>query len=215
MSNDTWTHAMARVTVRPLLGTRVRPNHLTTLRLLTGLAACACLALGPVPGAAGWGGALWVVSAFLDRADGELARIGNMMSPGGHRYDYLVDVWVNSLFFCAIGIGLRHASLLGYDPGLWTIPLGLLAGGALLLCNWMSEIYERRVQSTRIFSGGWGFHPDDALYLLGPAAWLGWLLPVLLGAAVGTSLMAVIIGVRLGGEKARGFTPGPHQRRSL
>ena len=45
--NDTWTHALARMAVRPLLGTGVTPNHLTTLRLLTGLLAWATLAGGP------------------------------------------------------------------------------------------------------------------------------------------------------------------------
>ena len=204
MRNDTWTHKLARVVARPLIGTGVTPNHLTTLRLLTGLVACLFLALGPPPGthrmqgALFWGGALWVLSAFLDRVDGELARIGNMMTPGGHRYDYLVDNGVNSLFFLAIGIGLRHATWFGHNLGHWPIALGLLSSGALLLCNWMSEIYETRVPGdARIYAGAWGFHPDDALYLLGPAAWLGWLLPILLGAAVGTSVMAVIIAVRL------------------
>ena len=52
MSGASWTHLMARPLVRPLIGTRVRPNHLTTLRLLTGLAACALLAGGAVANAA-------------------------------------------------------------------------------------------------------------------------------------------------------------------
>ncbi len=200
MSNDTWSHKLARIVARPLIGTGITPNHLTTLRLLTGLAACACLALGPraMRDALPWGGTLWVLSAFLDRVDGELARVGNMMTPGGHRYDYRVDNGVNCLFFLAIGIGLRHASLLGHDLGHWPVALGLLSSCALLLCNWMSEIYEtRQGNQGRIYAGAWGFHPDDALYLLGPAAWLGWLLPVLVGAAVGTSVMAVVISVRL------------------
>ena len=200
MRNDTWTHALARYAVRPLIGTGVTPNHLTTLRLLSGVGACVCLALGPdlLHGALFWGGVLWVLSAFLDRADGELARIGNMMSPGGHRYDYLVDNGVNSLFFLAIGIGMRHATLFGYPFGTWAVGLGVVSSTALLLCNWMSELYEaRQAGDARIYPGGWGFHPDDALYLLGPACWLGWLLPVLLGASVGTSVMAVVIAVRL------------------
>jgi archaetidylinositol phosphate synthase len=200
LRNDTWTHMLARVVARPMIGTGITPNHLTTLRLLTGVAACVLLALGPdlVHGALLWGGVLWVLSAFLDRVDGELARIGNMMTPGGHRYDYLVDNGVNSLFFLAIGIGLRHATLFGHDLGYWPIALGVVSSGVLLLCNWMSEIYEARLpDNSRIYSGAWGFHPDDALYLLGPAAWLGWLLPILLGATVGTSLMAVITAIRL------------------
>lgn len=190
--NDTWTHAVARAAVRPLLGTRVRPNHLTTLRLLSGGAACVALALGTRAGA-WWGGGLWLLSAFLDRADGELARTGNMMSPGGHRYDYVVDMGINAAFFAAIGIGLRHSVLAG-----WAIPLGVVAFLCMLLCSWLSEEYEKRsVPGVRAWSGAWGFHPDDALYLLGPAAWLGWLAPVLVGAAAGTLAMTVLTGGRL------------------
>jgi phosphatidylglycerophosphate synthase len=188
----TWTHLLARRLVRPLLGTAVRPNHLTTLRLLTGVAACVAFMPGTRTGM-WWGGGLWLISAFLDRADGELARIGNMMSPAGHRYDYYCDTSINTLFFVCSGIGLRHSWL-----GSWAIPLGLLSAASMLLVSLFSEWLERRSPAgTRAYSGRWGFDPDDALYLLGPLAWLGWLSLVLAGAAIGATLMMIITGVRL------------------
>src|SRR5882757_2229899 len=58
--NQTYAHALARIFVRPLIGTWVRPNHLTALRLLIGLAACALLAVGNTTTAA-WSGVLWIV----------------------------------------------------------------------------------------------------------------------------------------------------------
>ncbi|HVW69340.1 MAG TPA: CDP-alcohol phosphatidyltransferase family protein [Steroidobacteraceae bacterium] len=183
---------MARPLIRPLIGTRVRPNHLTTLRLLTGIAACAALVPGTRAGM-WWGGGLWLVSAFLDRADGELARLGNMMSPAGHRYDYYADVFVNTLFFIAIGFGLRNSWLGG-----WAIPLGLLSGLSIFLVSLFSEWLEQRSPAgTKAYSGKWGFDPDDALYLMGPLAWLGWLTPVLLGASVGATAMMLITALRL------------------
>lgn len=192
MIGDSWTHLLARRLVRPLVGTGVTPNHLTTLRLASGLAACACFALGTNAGM-GWGGAIWLVSAVLDRADGELARIGNMMSESGHRYDYYTDILVNSAFFVAIGVGLRLGWL-----GDWSILLGLLAGGALLMCMWWSELLERRSPpNTRAYEGRWGFDPDDALYLMAPFAWLGWLEPVLVGAAAVAPVVAAVTGIRL------------------
>src|ERR1700722_4655016 len=45
-----YAHAFARIFIRPLIGTWVRPNHLTGLRLLTGLAACALLRAGTKSG---------------------------------------------------------------------------------------------------------------------------------------------------------------------
>ena len=192
MIQTTWSHLLVRVFVRPLVGTGVTPNHLTTLRLLTGLAAGAALATG-TPAGRGWGGALWLLSALLDRADGELARLGDMMSEAGHRYDYLVDTGVTALFFVAIGIGARGSWL-----GPWAVPLGVVAGGALVLSNRWSEALENRTgRVARAFSGRWGFDLDDLLYLLGPIAWLNWNLPVLVAAAVGTSVAAGLVLVRL------------------
>jgi phosphatidylglycerophosphate synthase len=170
----------------------VRPNHITTLRLLTGIAACVAFAWGNRAGM-GWGGGLWLVSAFLDRADGELARLADMMSLQGHRYDYLADVWVNTLFFIAIGIGLRHSVL-----GKWSMPLGLLSGASTFLVSVFAEMLELRgPPGTQAVSGRWGFDPDDALYLMGPLAWLGWLTPILVGASVGATTAMVIVGMRL------------------
>jgi archaetidylinositol phosphate synthase len=192
MMGTSWTHLLARLVVRPLIGTNVRPNHLTTLRLITGVAACVAFMQGTTT-AMWWGGGLWLVSAFLDRADGELARIGNMMSPGGHRYDYVSDAAVNSLFFVAIGFGLRHSWL-----GAWSIPLGVISSSTMLLCSLFSEWLELRSPAgTRAYSGRWGFDPDDALYLMGPFAWLGWLGPVLIGASIGSTVMMLVTGVRL------------------
>jgi len=192
VSSTTWTHLLARPMIRPLIGTAVRPNHITTLRLLTGVAACVALAWGTRAGL-WWGGGLWLVSAFLDRADGELARLGNMMSPQGHRYDYLSDVWVNTLLFVAIGIGLRHSWL-----GAWSLPLGLVSGVSMLLIGLFAERIESRSPAgTKAVSGRWGFDPDDALYLMGPLAWLNWLSPILIGASIGTTLAMLILGVRL------------------
>jgi archaetidylinositol phosphate synthase len=192
MIGTSWTHLLARRMVRPLLGTRVRPNHLTTVRLLTGVAACLLFSLGTRAGM-GWGGGVWLLSAFLDRADGELARIGNMMSPGGHRYDYYSDSIVNSLFFVAIGIGLRQSWL-----GPWSIPLGVVSGASVFLGGLFAEWLElRSPPGTQAYSGKWGFDLDDALYLMGPLAWFGWLSPVLVGASVGAPAMMLITGLRL------------------
>lgn len=192
MSHDSWTHLLARRAIRPLLGTGVTPNHLTTLRLLTGVAACAAIAPGTAAGA-WWGGGLWLLSAFLDRADGELARVGNMMSAAGHRYDFYVDNLVNALFFVAAGFAVQGGWL-----GRWAIPLGLLGGVSMMVCGWWSELLEARSPpGTKAYAGAAGFDPDDALYLMGPMAWLGWLSPIVLGAALGATAMMAITGLRL------------------
>lgn len=204
MSHDTWTHLLARRAIRPLLGTAVTPNHLTTGRLLTGVAACLCIAAG-TPVGAGLGGTLWLASAFLDRADGELARVGNMMSAAGHRYDFLVDNAVNALFFAAAGVGVRHGWL-----GPWAVPLGLLAGASIFTVGLWSEMLEQRSPpGTKAYGGAAGFDLDDALYLMGPLAWLGWLAPVVLGASIGATAMMALTGLRLRRLVRRGHMTVP------
>src|SRR5258708_13052573 len=90
-----WSHRLARILVRPLVGSGVTPNDLTTLRLATGLLACG--ALFPADGAgAWWGGWLWLVSALLDPPHGELARLGGLSTPRGPPYYYLLHKVVNS-----------------------------------------------------------------------------------------------------------------------
>lgn len=140
-----------------------------------------------------WAGVLWVISAFLDRADGELARLGGTTSARGHLYDYVTDVAVNALFFIAIGVGLWDGSL-----GWWAVAMGALAGLTVAAASLLSETLERRDDSgTKAYEGAAGFDFDDVLYLFGPIAWLGWLQPLLIGAAIGGPAFAVVTWWRL------------------
>jgi len=188
----TWTHLLARPLVRPLVGTGVTPNHLTTARLITGLLAAAAL----VPGDSGWrwwAGWLWLLSAFLDRADGELARVGNMATLKGRLWDDAVDKTVATAFFFAMGIGLRHSALGG-----WAIALGLIAGSSVLLATLSCESLERGQNfAINSYSRVFGFDPDDLFYLLAPGAWLGWLTPILIGSAIVGTALALLTGWRV------------------
>lgn len=188
---NSWTHILARVAVRPLVGGPITPDNITTARLVTGIAACLCFAVGGREWDI-WGGVLWLVSAFLDRADGELARLSNSCNPAGHAYDYACDVAVNALFFVGIGIGARAGML-----GPWAIALGLLAGGGIALASIWSEWLEKEDKSGRkAYEGVAGFDFDDVLYLFAPIAWLGWLTPLLIGGAIGGPIFAVVTWVR-------------------
>jgi archaetidylinositol phosphate synthase len=139
------------------------------------------------------GGVLWLVSALPGRADGEPARIGNMMTPGGDLYDFYADNLVNPAFFLAIGCGLRQSWF-----GAWSIALGMRSGTSLLLCGLFSKRLERRGSpGARTYAGKWGFDPEDPLCLMAPLAWLGWLDPILLGAGVVRPVITAVLGLRL------------------
>ncbi|WP_316979360.1 CDP-alcohol phosphatidyltransferase family protein [Shumkonia mesophila] len=193
MVGDSWTHKMAHVVILPLVDTPVTPNHITTLRLLTGLAACAAFAVGE----RSWdiaGGWLWLLSAFLDRADGELARVSGKASPWGHKYDMVADIGVTALFFLGAGIGLR-----GTDLGGWAILMGTLGAAGVVAAEILAEVIDNENQDTgeKAYPGFAGFDFDDVLYLFAPVVWLGWQMPFVVGAAVGAPAFALLTWYRL------------------
>lgn len=205
------THRLARLALGPLRAAPITPNQLTGARLLTGLCACAALAGGGRGGEI-WGGGLWLLSAFLDRADGELARMRGACSAAGHRLDFLCDLVVNGLFFLAVGAGLRGRLPAGAAPA-----LGVIAAASVTAAALLAEAIERREEGARKAYPGLGpFDFDDALYLLGPAAWLGWLPPVLVAAALIAPMIAAWTWWRLQraggpgdpGRQAAGSLPG-------
>jgi phosphatidylglycerophosphate synthase len=174
------------------VGTGITPNHITTARLVTGLMAATALCPG-TPMWTWWAGGLWLLSAFLDRADGELARVGNMASAEGQAWDYQVDIIVNPSFFVGAGVGMRHSAL-----GLYAIPLGFVAGASVFLAAyWSKALEQRQGGDAKAYSGAFGFDFDDSLYLLAPLAWLGWLTLIVVGAAIGGTLMAMLTAWRL------------------
>ena len=183
-----WTHRLALIFVRPLANTPITPNHLTTLRLITGLAACYCFATGD-RSLVIWGGWIWVVSAFLDRADGELARVSGKTSPWGHKFDMFCDSAITSLFFVAGGVGLRDT-----DLGGWAIVMGLAGGLGVLAAEYFAEQIDKRNDdpADRAYPGFAGFDFDDVLYLFAAVAWLDLFMPFVVGASIGAPAFALL-----------------------
>ena len=192
MVGDSWTHKIARICILPLVNSPITPNHLTTIRLITGVAACGLFAIGTTE----WnlyGGCLWILSAFMDRADGELARVSGKTSPWGHKYDYFSDVFVTALFFFSIGIGLRDSTLFNINLGLWTIVMGVTASAGVIAAEILAEIIDQSQKDTgdKAYAGFAGFDFDDVLYLFAPVVWLNLHLPFLIGASVGAPIFAL------------------------
>ncbi len=130
MSHDTLLHRFVRPAVRRLAPTAVRPNHITLLRIATGLGAAMAFATG-VTGWIALGAGLFTVSALLDRADGELARLTRRFSRLGHVLDLVADCGADVLAFLAMGYGARHGWL-----GHWAPVLGLSAAFGVAALFW-------------------------------------------------------------------------------
>ena len=175
-----WDARLAALLVRPLARTRVHPNHVTTLSLLTGLAAAALYGTA-ARRAANWGAALYVLTNLLDHADGELARLAGKTSAAGGFFDRLTDLVVRASLFMGMGLGLRAGPL-----GHWAIVAGVAAAAAFVVTFALrSELARQEVAGALDQPSAAGFDLGDVLYLVAPLTWLGVLDPFLVAAGVG------------------------------
>ena len=188
MSHDTWIHRLARPCVRPLADTPVTPNHLTTLRLLTGLAAIVLFATGD-PALHPAALLLYLLSMLLDRMDGELARLTGQFSEAGHRYDLFADLVCDAGLFVGIGIG---------EAGGWLGPLAPVLGLASGVC--IALVFQRvfafeaaHGSGSAGFSARAGFDPDDFIIVAPVVAALGQGSALLVVAALATPVALLLI----------------------
>ena len=190
MSHNSLIHALVRPAVRALAAhTCSSPNHLTTLRLATGLAAAMIFAQGTYGWASILGGLIFLLSMLLDRADGELARQTNQMSVAGHRYDLVSDCIVGICTFIGIGIGVAHTA------GLNAFWLGALAGlGIGVLFLELNVIDIAPVRGYDLFGGRMSVDPDDAMIVVPVLVWCDLAAPMLIAAAVVAPLVALGLG---------------------
>lgn len=179
----TYAHAVSRWFILPFLNTWVRPNHVTTLRLATGVCAAAAFSVGTYFWAC-MAGFIFVFSSILDRADGELARLGGYSSRWGHWYDLSSDMVVNMLVFTGIGIGMADRM-----PKPWAPVLGLVAGASVVaIFIVVLLLHGEGSHPSAAFRYPNGFDFDDTLFVIAIFAWMDGLLPLLIASAVGTPL---------------------------
>ena len=163
MSSNTPIHWLVRPAVRRLAHTTMSPNHLTTLRCITGVAAAAAFAQGGTA----WpvlGGAMFVLSMLLDRADGELARLTGRSSAFGAQYDIAADCGANMLAMLGIGIGLADSA------GAWGPILGAVAGLGIGVLFWQVHVLSLGTPQAYAISDSLSVDGDDALMLVPVAA---------------------------------------------
>jgi archaetidylinositol phosphate synthase len=201
-----WDARLARRLIMPLVNTRVTPNHLTTVRLLIGLAGALYLARGGY----GWtnlGALLIVISNFVDHTDGELARVSGKSSRIGHFYDLACDALVTVLLFGGLGYGVQAASVQGWI-GLSVPPflLGCVAGVAVALIFFLRMRIEEMEGKAGTKQGSvGGFETEDVLYLLPLVTLFSGVTPFLIAASVGAPLFAawVVIDYRRVARRSR------------
>ncbi len=101
----------------------------------------------------------------------------------GYYYDFITGTLSYAALFTGVGIGLSAQP----GAGWWWMVLGILTT-CLVFANtifqWIDE--RRRGIDTMGYPSAGGFEVEDAIYLIGPITWLGWLQPFCILGFVGT-----------------------------
>ncbi|HWX48551.1 MAG TPA: CDP-alcohol phosphatidyltransferase family protein [Roseomonas sp.] len=187
MSANTVIHLIVRPAVRRIAPSGVTPNQITSLRLVTGLAAA--LAFAAAPPWPAIGGVIFLFSMLLDRADGELARQTGQSSPDGHVYDLLSDCTANAIAFLGIGVG--QVAVLGA----WGPVLGALAGLGIGALFWQLHVLKLGEVRGWNLAPGILVDPDDLMVFVPILLWIGATVPMLFAAAIITPALAILLGL--------------------
>lgn len=164
---------------RPLAAIGVTRNHIIATRLVLGVLTGVVLAIGPAWFATG--AVLFLIGMFLERADGELARLTKQATPILDRRALICYGLTNALAFVGLGIGLRAGI-----HGLWEIPMGVFAAASFAVLPWLVQRLDA-IDGKRSaeFDGIEGIDADDALFLFPVALLVGWAEGALMVAAFG------------------------------
>jgi len=124
---------------RLLMLTSVTPNQITGLSLAFGLGAGIACLQGDYFSILS-GSFLFLICYVLDNCDGEIARLKNMQSHFGMRFDTFVDWLVHTVFFVCVGWGATQATGQG-----WWFGLGVVTsvGGSI---NYGIELYKNKTE---------------------------------------------------------------------
>ena len=122
-----------------LAKTPVTPNQITTLGMFFGILGSLLFLKGDYYSIL-IGTFLFLICYILDNCDGEIARIKDMRSIFGMRYDTFVDWIVHAVFFICLGWGAT--SVTGKEFWLWAAILTALGGSA----NYGLELYQNRTK---------------------------------------------------------------------
>jgi len=199
---EPWDQRIARILVRPLEKSWVRPNHITAVTLLLALTACALFAVND-PVFANWGAGIFVLARFMDHFDGELARLQGTGSRFGYYFDYFVGGFGYAALFVGLGIGFWQGSL-----GVWALLFGGAGAASALISLYTNLGIDRELDLVETgdstgYPGYAGFELEDGIYLLAPVTWLGFLMPFFAAAGIGASVYCLWTVISLFRLRAR------------
>ena len=178
---------IARILVRPLTHTSVRPNHITALTLCLVIFAGILFSFNDAI-FNHWAAGIFVIARFLDHFDGELARLQGTQSKFGYYFDYIVGGVGYAALFLGLGLGHWQGEL-----GILALILGLCGAASAIISLFINLQIDKEMDKlstgTAIgYPSFLGFELEDGIYLLAPITWFGFLEPFFIAAGVGATI---------------------------
>jgi phosphatidylglycerophosphate synthase len=124
---------------RLLVRTPLTPNQITALSMVFGLAGGLVCLKGEYFSIL-IGAILFFIGYVLDNCDGEIARLKNLRSRFGMRFDTFVDWLVHAVFFVSVGWGASNTT--GQEWWFW-LGVATAIGGSI---NYGLELYKNRAE---------------------------------------------------------------------
>lgn len=173
--------------VRPLARLGLSPNIVSLLGLVLNGVAAAILAWGPLR----WGGVMVLFAGIFDMADGAVARVQQTSSLFGAFLDSVLDRYAEG--FVMLGLIVYALRQLHGGPQSWVITLAYLAALFSLLVSYTRARAEGLGLDCKV---GLMERPERVIVLglgvvIGGAAWLPWVLGVMVVATGFTGLQRI------------------------
>ncbi len=178
-----WDQRIGHWIARRIAGTRLRPNHVTAVDLVVGLASGVAIAIDHPD----LGALLFLVARLIDCVDGELARIQGTSSKFGEYFDLFAGTCTYLSFFA----GLAVWSYL-HENGEFVSVLLLIVLAAVMLNTVLLLVRQKLLHDrTEEFPTLGRLNLEDGAYLIPVGIWLGFPFETFAFVSIGAALFVL------------------------
>ncbi len=175
-----WDQKIGRRLARPLVATPIRPNHVTAVDLVIGVASGVAIAFDHPS----LGGALFLIARLVDCVDGELARQQGTSSKFGEYFDLVAGTATYLAFFAGLAVWSYAHARADYVTVLLVVVLAaVLVNTALLLARHLL-LRDRGDEFPTLGR----INLEDGAYLIPIGLWLGYPFETFAVVTIGAAL---------------------------
>lgn len=187
-----WDQKVGRWLALPFVSTALRPNHITTVDLVIGIASGGAIALDHL----NLGGVLFITARLIDCMDGELARLQGSSSSFGEHLDLMAGCVTYLAFFAGLAIWSYGHARFDHVTILLIVALSAIIVNTGLLLARKYFLHDR----TEEFPTFGCVNLEDGAYLIPVGIWLGYpfetFAVVTTGAALFVTWHSLLTGYR-------------------